>query len=61
MSSALWWVTNGRAVAPPGIGCSIGVSTSTKPSSVSLRRIDAMISDRRRKAVRASSETQRST
>jgi hypothetical protein len=29
-SSALWCVTNGRAAAPPGIGCIIGVSTSMK-------------------------------
>ena len=28
MSSALWCVTNGRASAPPAIGCIIGVSTS---------------------------------
>ena len=28
MSSALWCVLNGRATAPPGIGCIIGVSTS---------------------------------
>ena len=25
------WVTNGRALAPPWIACSIGVSTSRKP------------------------------
>ena len=31
MSSALWWVANGRAVAPPGIGCMTGVSTSRNP------------------------------
>ena len=30
MSSALWWVTNGLAVAPPGMTCIIGVSTSMK-------------------------------
>ena len=29
MSRALWWVTNGLAAAPPGTGCSTGVSTST--------------------------------
>jgi hypothetical protein len=28
MSSALWWVTNGRAAAPDTSGCIIGVSTS---------------------------------
>ncbi len=31
-SSALWWVVNGRAAAPPYSGCSTGVSTSMKPS-----------------------------
>ena len=31
MSSALEWVTNGRAAAPPASFCSIGVSTSRKP------------------------------
>ncbi len=39
MSRALWWVTNGRAAAPPGIGWKTGVSTSTKPRSSSQRRI----------------------
>ena len=39
MSRALWWVTNGLAVAPPGMGWSIGVSTSMKPRSSSQRRI----------------------
>ena len=28
ISNAWWWVLNGRATAPPGIGCIIGVSTS---------------------------------
>ena len=28
MSSALWWVMNGRAAAPPAMDCRIGVSTS---------------------------------
>ena len=31
MSSALWWVVNGRAAAPPRSECIIGVSTSRKP------------------------------
>ena len=31
MSRALWWVMKGRAAAPPGMGCIIGVSTSRKP------------------------------
>ena len=29
-SKALWWVAKGRALAPPGMGCSMGVSTSKK-------------------------------
>ena len=33
MSSVLWWVTNGRAWAPPASTCSTGVSTSMKPSA----------------------------
>ena len=40
MSSALWCVTNGRAAAPPAIGCIIGVSTSRNPRS-SRKRADA--------------------
>jgi hypothetical protein len=32
-SSALWCVTNGRAAAPPGIACIIGVSTSMNPAA----------------------------
>ena len=39
MSSALWCVMNGRAAAPPAIGCIIGVSTSRKPRS-SRKRAD---------------------
>src|SRR5436309_2883833 len=31
MSSVLWCVTNGRATAPPAMGCIMGVSTSMKP------------------------------
>ena len=31
ISNALWCVTNGLAVAPPAIGCIIGVSTSVNP------------------------------
>ncbi|EKD97955.1 MAG: hypothetical protein ACD_23C00658G0001 [uncultured bacterium] len=29
-SSALWCVVKGLALAPPGMGCSMGVSTSRK-------------------------------
>jgi hypothetical protein len=32
MSSVLWWVSKGLAVAPPITVWSSGVSTSTKPS-----------------------------
>ena len=39
MSSALWWVVNGLASAPPGIGWKIGVSTSMKSRSSSQRRV----------------------
>src|SRR5437868_6327020 len=39
MSSALWCVLNGRAMAPPGIGCIIGVSTSRKPRASRNARI----------------------
>ena len=44
--------SNGRdiaialASAPPGMGCSIGVSTSTKPRSDSHRRISATVFER---------------
>ena len=38
MSSALWCVTNGRATAPPGMGCSMGVSTSMNPVAFSVER-----------------------
>ena len=34
MSRALWWVTKGLAVAPPGMGCIMGVSTSRKAPAV---------------------------
>ena len=32
------WVSNGRALAPPWISCSIGVSTSVKPRACSESR-----------------------
>ena len=34
MSRALWWVSKGRAAAPPATSWSIGVSTSRKPRSL---------------------------
>ena len=36
MSNAFMCVTNGRAAAPPGCVCSIGVSISTKPRAVEV-------------------------
>ena len=45
-SSALWWVTNGRAAAPPASVSSTGVSTSVKPRSTSVARIAAITADR---------------
>src|SRR5579859_1955587 len=48
MSRVLWWVTNGRAAAPPAIGCIIGVSTSMYPrpskNFLSSRTIRARVS-----------------
>jgi hypothetical protein len=41
MSSALWCVTNGRASAPPAIGCIIGVSTSRIAARVEEARMAA--------------------
>ena len=49
MSSELWWVMNGRADAPPGMGWRIGVSTSMYPRSLKNSRIVAMILARRTK------------
>ena len=42
-SSALWWVLNGRAAAPPRIECIIGVSTSRKPRASRKRRMPRTI------------------
>ena len=60
-SSALWWVTNGLALAPPGIGWSIGVSTSMKPCSTMKRRIDDSVLLRAAKRARAASSVMRSS
>ena len=43
ISSVLWWVTKGRAAAPPAIACRTGVSASTNPRSRNVRRIESMI------------------
>jgi hypothetical protein len=61
MSSALWWVTKGRAAAPPGTGCRTGVSTSTKARASRNRRMALMAAKRISKTRRASSLTMRST
>ena len=49
MSSALWCVLKGRAMAPPGIGCIIGVSTSRKPRASRKARMAWMSRERSRK------------
>ena len=46
MSKVLWWVTNGRAAAPPGVGCKMGVSTSIQPWSLKFFRMARIIFDR---------------
>src|SRR3990170_3075700 len=61
MSRALWWVTNGRAVAPPATVCIIGVSTSRKSRFARKERMKETIRARRRKISRTSSLTIRST
>ncbi len=60
-SSALWCVTNGLALAPPGIGCSMGVSTSMKPLAIMKARMEPSASLRARKRLRAASSVIRST
>ena len=52
MSRAWWWVTKGRAVAPPGMGCIMGVSTSRKPRASKNCRIRLMIAARLMKTSR---------
>ena len=61
MSSALWCVVNGLAEAPPGMGCSIGVSTSIKPFSTIKSRTAFIALVRLTKVSRVSGETMRST
>src|SRR5699024_1834915 len=55
------WVTNGRAAAPEGITCSIGVSISTYSRSWNEVRSECMTSARWRTVSRASWRTMRST
>lgn len=61
MSSALWCVAKGLAVAPPGIGCIIGVSTSRKPWCTMKLRIDCTMRLRTAKVKRDCSLVIRST
>ena len=60
-SSALWWVRNGLALAPPGMGCSMGVSTSKKPWPTMNSRIPLTALLRATKRLRALSSVIRST
>ncbi len=52
---------NGRAAAPPGIGCIIGVSTSRKSRASKKRRSSPTIRERFSKTWRTSGLTIRST
>ena len=61
MSSAVAWVTNGRAMAPPACGCRIGVSTSTKFSAAMTCRRMASVLKRMSKTRRLSLLASRST
>ncbi|MNV62388.1 hypothetical protein D3C71_1549330 [compost metagenome] len=60
-SSALWCVTNGLALAPPGMGCSMGVSTSRKPWLTMNSRSALTALLRAMKRLRACSSVIRST
>ncbi len=60
MSSALWCVMKGRAIAPPAIGCIIGVSTSRYPRPVMNSRIAATMRPRVSNVRRESGLTMRS-
>ena len=60
MSSALWWVMKGRAVAPPDSGWSTGVSTSVKPRPARKPRMPASVRVRTSAIRRASGVTIRS-
>ena len=63
VSSALAWVKNGRARAPPACGCRMGVSTSTKACASSRsRRMESVLkrmSKTRRLSLLASRSTSR--
>src|SRR5215211_7048312 len=61
VSRALWWVTKGRARAPPGTGLRIGVSTSRKPRPSIDSRRDWTTRERTRMARMAAGLTARSS
>src|SRR5829696_8051035 len=61
VSRALWWVTNGRARAPPGTGLRIGDSTSVKPRASMDSRRDPTTRERSRMVSRAEGLTARSS
>mmetsp|Transcript_26568 Transcript_26568/g.67636 ORF Transcript_26568/g.67636 Transcript_26568/m.67636 type:complete len:216 (-) Transcript_26568:325-972(-) len=59
--SVLWYVTNGRASAPPATDSSTGVSTSRNPLSSKHRRMVDTMRERARNVRRVSSVTIMST
>ncbi len=61
VSSALAWVKNGRAIAPPACGCKMGVSTSTKCWASSRSRSTDSTLNRMSKTRRLSLLASRST
>ncbi|OQC25126.1 MAG: hypothetical protein BWX71_01727 [Deltaproteobacteria bacterium ADurb.Bin072] len=61
MSRALWCVRKGFAVAPPGMLCIMGVSTSRNPRASMYRLRAPMILVRVMKVCFTSGETMRST
>src|SRR5215216_7214723 len=61
VSRALWWVTNGRARAPPGTGLRIGVSTSRKSRASIDSRSERTTRERSRMAATAAGLTARSS
>jgi hypothetical protein len=61
MSSVLWCVMKGRAVAPPAMAWSMGVSTSRKPRAMRKRRMSPTIAERQRKRAALSALASRST
>ena len=61
MSSALWCVAKGRAIAPPAKDCMTGVSTSWNPRASRNARTPWISRLRSRKTSRTPGFTRRST